>query len=65
MTAPTRMLRKPEVIARTGLSNSTLYQLIQQKKFKPPVKLGARAVGWPESDVEEYLAACIKASRPE
>lgn len=67
MTAstPTRILRQPEVLARTGLSKSTIYQLIKEKQFKAPIKLGARSVGWLSSDVDEFLAERIKASRPE
>ena len=67
MTTPKtiRILRQPEVLARTGLSKSTIYQLIKEKQFKPPIKLGARAVGWLENDIDEFLASCIKASRPD
>lgn len=63
-SAPTRILRKPEVIARTGLSKSTIYALVRDKKLKAPIQLGARAVGWLESDIEEFLASRVKASRP-
>lgn len=65
IAAPIRILRQPEVLARTGLSKSTIYQFIKEKQFKPPIKLGARAVGWLEADVEEFLASRIKASRPD
>lgn len=61
----TRILRQPDVIARTGLSKSTLYELIRRKQLKAPIKLGARAVGWLESDIDEFLAERIKASRPD
>ena len=65
VSAPIRILRQPDVLARTGLSKSTIYQLIKDKQFKAPIKLGERAVGWLESDVEEFLAERIKASRPD
>lgn len=65
VSAPIRILRQPDVLARTGLSKSTIYQLIKDKQFKAPIKLGERAVGWLESDVEEFLAARVKASRPD
>lgn len=61
----TRILRQPDVIARTGLSKSTLYELIRKRQLKAPIKLGARAVGWLESDIDEFLAERIKASRPD
>lgn len=62
-SAPARILRKPEVMARTGLSKSTIYQLVKSRRLKAPIKLGARAVGWLESDIEEFIADRAKASR--
>ena len=58
------ILRRPQVEARTGLSRSTLYQYIQDGLFPRPVSLGARAVGWLESDVTAWIAARAKAVRP-
>lgn len=52
-----RILRRPEVEIRTGLSRSTLYAWISQGEFPRPVALGARLVGWRESDVSAWLAA--------
>lgn len=52
-----RILRRPEVEARTGLSRSTIYLWIQQGGFPKPVALGARLVGWRESDVTAWLEA--------
>ena len=59
------IIRLPQVKQRTGLSRSTIYSLIQRGQFKTPISLGARAVGWLESDVADFIAARIKASRPE
>lgn len=50
-----RLLRRPEVEARTGLSRSTLYDWMKRGEFPQPVKLGARLVAWKESDVSEWL----------
>jgi prophage regulatory protein len=58
------ILRRPQVEARTGLSRSTLYQYIQDGQFPRPVSLGARAVGWLESEVNAWIAARAKAVRP-
>ena len=52
-----RILRRPEVEARTGLSRSTIYLWIQQGEFPRPVALGARLVGWRESDITAWLEA--------
>jgi len=58
------IIRLPQVKQRTGLSRSTLYLLIKDRKFPTPIQIGARAVGWLESDVDSYIESCIKASRP-
>lgn len=53
------ILRLPAVKASTGLSRSTLYLRIAQGIFPRPVSLGARAVGWPATEVEALNAARI------
>ena len=53
------MLRLPAVMARTGLSRSTIYLRIAQGVFPKPVSLGGRAVGWPASEVSALNAARI------
>ena len=58
-----RFLRLPEVLARTGLSRSTIYVRLEQGRFPRPVSLGARAVGWIESEVDEWIRARIEESR--
>jgi len=57
------ILRLPQVKQRTGLSRSTIYLLIKGGHFKAPISLGARAVGWLESDIADFIDARIKASR--
>jgi prophage regulatory protein len=57
------ILRLPAVKARTGLSRSTIYLRVSEGAFPPPVSLGARAVGWLESEVDGWLAAQIEQSR--
>lgn len=58
-----RFLRLPEVLARTGLSRSTIYVRLDLGRFPRPVSLGGRAVGWIESEVEEWIRQRIAASR--
>ena len=50
-----KLLRRPEVEARTALSRSTLYEWMKRGEFPQPVKLGARLVAWRESDITEWL----------
>lgn len=57
------ILRLPAVKQRTGLSRSTIYLRVAQGTFPSPISLGARAVGWVESEVEEWLARQIAQSR--
>lgn len=51
-----RLLRRPEVEAITGLSRSSIYAQMEKGDFPKPVKLGPRAVAWPESRIEAWLA---------
>ena len=60
---PGRFLRLPEVLARTGLSRSTIYVRLDQGRFPQPVSLGARAVGWIEAEVDGWMRERIAASR--
>jgi len=57
------ILRLPIVKARTGLSRSTIYVRVSDGTFPKPVSLGARAVGWLESEIDAWLSARIEASR--
>jgi len=52
-----RVLRRPEVQARTGLARSTIYARMKEGRFPTPVRLGSRAVAWREEDVEEWLSS--------
>lgn len=57
------IMRLPAVMARTGLSRSTIYLRISKGCFPRPISLGGRAVGWIDTEVNEWLAQQIKASR--
>ncbi|MGR5069893.1 helix-turn-helix transcriptional regulator [Vibrio sp. PNB23_22_6] len=57
------IIRLPEVKQRTGLSRSTIYLRMSKGLFPKSISLGARAVGWLEADVEQWLGACIAASK--
>ena len=60
---PEKILRLPNVLDRTGLSRSTVYLRVTEGRFPRPVSLGARAVGWIETEVEEWIARQIEVSR--
>lgn len=57
------VLRLAAVIARTGLSRSTIYLRISQGQFPSSISLGPRAVGWLEEDINDWLDQRVSASR--
>ena len=57
------ILRRKQVQARTGLSRSTIYLYIKDGLFPKPIALGPRAVGWIESEVSDWIAERMKATR--
>ena len=57
------ILRRKQVEARTGLARSTIYQHIKAGTFPRPIPLGARAVGWLETDVSNWIAERIAMAR--
>jgi prophage regulatory protein len=53
---PIHILRLPSVTARTGLSRSSIYGKVADGSFPRPLVLGGgRAVGWIESQVDDWL----------
>ena len=57
-----RLLTRPEVEDRTGLSCSTLYRKMREGTFPEPLKIGERAVRWPASEIEAFLASRPRAT---
>ena len=57
------ILRLPEVIARTGLSRSTIYSHIKDGSFPAQISLGERACGWIESEISTWVESRIAESR--
>lgn len=58
-----QVLRLAQVIHMTGLCRSMIYQLEAQQRFPHRIKIGARAVGWIEGEVQEWIAARIEDCR--
>jgi len=48
-------MRLKEITEKTGLAKSTIYNLISQGKFPKQIDLGARSVGWVDTEIEEWL----------
>ncbi|MBY4598936.1 AlpA family transcriptional regulator [bacterium BD-1] len=56
--------RLPSVLARTGLSRSTIYKKVADGQFPRPVKLGERAVAWHAAAVTDWITARAPANDP-
>ena len=54
---PRRILRLPEVERRSGRARSSIYRDVAAGLFPAPVKIGARAIGWDESRIEQWIAS--------
>jgi prophage regulatory protein len=58
ITMNNTMLRQPEVLRRTGLSRTTIWRKIRAGDFPAPRQLGSNSIGWPESEITEWLEGC-------
>jgi prophage regulatory protein len=58
-----RILRRPVVEGITGLRRSTIYAAIAAGTFPKPIHIGARAVGWLENDIDQWLTQRVAESR--
>ena len=56
-----RVLRLHEVVTRVGLSKSTLWRYIKDGEFPAPIKLGPRASGWIEHEIDDWIASRSRA----
>jgi prophage regulatory protein len=50
-----RILRIKTVLAKTGLSRSTLYRKIEKGTFPRQIRIAERCAGWRESQVIEWM----------
>jgi len=50
-----RIIRKPQVSERTGLSMSTIRRLEIAGSFPKRIQLSKSAVGWVERDVQQWI----------
>lgn len=45
------------VQAKVGMGHSAIYSKINSGEFPAPIKLGERAVGWLQSEVDAWIAS--------
>ncbi|MBZ9736440.1 MULTISPECIES: helix-turn-helix transcriptional regulator [unclassified Mesorhizobium] len=55
MPEPDRIIRLRTVLARTGLSRSTMYRKIAEGTFPAQIKISVNGAGWRESDVNQWI----------
>ncbi|MER8633383.1 MAG: AlpA family transcriptional regulator [Mesorhizobium sp.] len=56
MPEPDRIIRLKTVLARTGLSRSTIYRKIAEGTFPAQIKISVNGAGWRESDINQWVA---------
>lgn len=56
MADPDRIVRLKTVLARTGLSRSTLYRKIREGTFPQQVRISIHGAGWRESAINRWIA---------
>lgn len=56
MPEPDRIVRLKTVLARTGLSRSTIYRKIAEGTFPAQLKISNNGAGWHESDINHWIA---------
>lgn len=56
MRQPDRIIRLKTVLARTGLSRSTIYRKIAEGTFPAQIKISTNGAGWKESDINRWVA---------
>lgn len=59
-----QIVRLPQVLQRRGRGRSAHYEDISKGLFTRPVRIGARAVGWPDYEIDALIAAQVASTPP-
>lgn len=51
----TRYLRIAEVVSKTGVSRSTIYELMSKGEFPMARRLTSRTVGWDDGEIDAWM----------
>ena len=54
-----RIVRKPELLHRLGISATTLKRKIRAGQIPPPVNYGPQLRGWPDDVAEQIFQAAL------
>ena len=57
------IIRLNQVIKKTGLSRSTIYNLIKSGDFPQQIQLSPRTMGFVEAEIDSWIAARVAASK--
>ena len=49
------LLRKPQVLARTGIPKSSWDRGVRQGRYPKPVKIGVRAIAWTSTSINKLI----------
>ena len=50
-----KVIRLPQVEEKVGLSRASIWRLIAAGHLPKPIKISARASGWIESEIDEFI----------
>ena len=56
---PMRFLKLKEVMQKTALSRSAIYRKMNDGEFPKSISLGDRAVAWVDSEIDDWMEACL------
>ena len=56
-----KIYRLPEVMDMTWLSRSSIYLRVSTDEFPKPLKIGRRAIGWPEESIIAWQTKMMEA----
>lgn len=57
------LLRLPQVIERTGLTRSGVYELMAANDFPRQIALSARCVAWVDAEIDQWVRNRIANAR--
>ena len=55
-----RFMRLKEVMQKTGLGRTSIYNFMNEGKFPQSVSLGGRSVAWVDQEIEEWIKQTIE-----
>lgn len=58
-----KLIRIDQVKEITGLSRSTLYEMMNKGLFPQSISIGSRAIAWTDSSIQEWIESRINASK--